>query len=90
MKEPGGTVRERALELALWGLVLAAAALVVLPALVQLVEARQADAEMAQRSSDARQRLQELDQEVYWLVNDPQTDEKLLERYSIPARKEQD
>lgn len=77
-------------EIALWALVLAAAAFVLLPAVVQWVEARQAETETRAARQAKEREVRELDRQLHWLVHDPQTDEKLQERYAISDRNGQD
>lgn len=78
--------RSATVELALWCVVILAGAGVLLPALVDWVQARRAEAETERAAEQAAERLAEQNRRLWWLVHDPQRDEKLRERYAIEDR----
>jgi hypothetical protein len=78
--------RARTLEAALWALVFLAGGFVLLPAMVELVQARQAEEELTQGARAEQEDLAERERRLIWLASDPQADEKLSERYASEDR----
>ena len=77
---PAGS-RDRWIEGVLWGLVLAVGGLVFVPAALEFFEGRKIEAQEKKRLLGLEEKLVEQDRIASWLVNDPETDDKLYEHY---------
>lgn len=80
------TAHSRALEGLLWIAVLLAGGAILLPSAVDFIAARQAEQESHQQASESEQNVKDLGHKIYWLVHDPQRDEKLAERQGLSIR----
>ena len=73
--------RERMIEGVLWGLVLVVGGLVFMPAALEFFEGRKVEAQEKERLLQLEEKLKEQDRLSSWLMNDPETDDKLFEHY---------
>ena len=69
-------------------LVFLAGAFVLLPAIQELIAANKLENEDRRRAQTANQEMKNAANDLTWIVNDPQRDEKLSETYQLKARKE--
>ncbi len=65
-----------------------AGAFVLLPAIQELIAAKELEKEDRLRAQTANQEMKNAAHDLTWIVNDPQRDEKLSETYQLKARKE--
>jgi len=88
MTAPKFAPPRRILISAMGTLVFLAGAFVLLPAIQELIAANKLENEDRRRAQTANQEMKNAANDLTWIVNDPQRDEKLSETYQLKARKE--
>ncbi|MCX8229478.1 MAG: hypothetical protein OTJ44_05940 [Planctomycetota bacterium] len=88
MTAPKSAPPRRILISATGTLVFLAGAFVLLPAIQELIAANKLENEDRRRAQTANQEMKNAANDLTWIVNDPQRDEKLSETYQLKARKE--
>jgi hypothetical protein len=88
MTAPKSAPPRRILISAMGTLVFLAGAFVLLPAIQELIAANKLENEDRRRAQTANQEMKNAANDLTWIVNDPQRDEKLSETYQLKARKE--
>ena len=82
--------KSRMFEMTLWGVVLCAGALVLIPALAEWIQADRLEASEKTRAEEAEREMAKMAHKLEWTLSDPQADQKLAERQALDARKTQD
>lgn len=75
--------------MALWGVVLCAGALVLIPALAEWIQADRLEASEKTRAEEAEREMAKMAHKLEWTLSDPQADQKLAEGQALDARKTQ-
>ena len=88
MAGPRPGTRARLVEVALWLAAAAAGVLVLLPAAVELVEARSYEQEARNRAERAERRAREAGRALEWLEADPTAAERVQEARDAAARED--
>jgi hypothetical protein len=82
--------KSRVFEMALWGVILCAGALVLIPALAEWIQADRLEASERTRAEEAEREMAKMAHKLEWTLSDPQAYQKIAERQALDARKTQD
>jgi hypothetical protein len=85
--ERASTLRDRALEVLLWGAVVLVGGYLLLPAAVDLVRTRQQEDRERMRAEEAETDLRTAQERLEQVGNDPQAIDKIRESQQLEARR---